>query len=583
MKSVALEIEVCGPLAVRVHGKPLPRLRSYKSLLVLALLALRHGREVQREWLAETLWPDSIFLKAQYNLRRSLSELRTALASESGVLLSPSIRTLQLDMSRCRVDIADLETALQRGDGDCALSTYRGALLEGYSEEWILPERRIREESFLALLETLAAQSPPSQAEQYLRRAHAIQPLRESIYPALMPILASTGNYAELTQLYRELRIRLRDEFNTQPDLAIRSLYERLISERLPPSLTQEVPAIPPPRATYSPPGGPVPLDSTVYVTRLVDRLFQESVERGDSIALLKGPRQTGKSSLLARGVRAAHQAGHTVVVQDITQLDANTLSDPTLFYPALCKTLAYTFEGMEPLSAQLTPSEALERWLRRALQTHPTQRLIWALDGLDSVFSQPWRDDFFALLRSWHNERAFDPDGPWRRLTLALTYSTEAHLFITDPNQSPFNVGTRLFLADFTTEETDRLQRQHGIPLKTPQELERFRSLVGGHPYLTLQGLYALTSLNYTLESLEKTPPSSFSSPFREHLTLLLTLLETPETRAGVTQVLQQKLPLERGLFFRLRSAGILVGETPESATLRCGLYASCFRGALT
>jgi len=31
----------------------------------------------------------------------------------------------------------------------------------------------------------------------------------------------------------------------------------------------------------------------------------------------------------------------------------------------------------------------------------------------------------------------------------MAIAYATEAHMFITDMNQSPFNVGTRLSLAD--------------------------------------------------------------------------------------------------------------------------------------
>src|SRR5260370_17683853 len=70
-----------------------------------------------------------------------------------------------------------------------------------------------------------------------------------------------------------------------------------------------------------------------------------------------------------------------------------------------------------------------------------------------------------FALFRSWHNERALDPSGPWSRLTLAIAYSTEVHLFITDLDQSPFNVGTRLTLDDFTLDQTAELNRPCGPP----------------------------------------------------------------------------------------------------------------------
>jgi predicted ATPase len=42
------------------------------------MLALRLGKEVSREWLASTLWPDSEPEQASYNLRRGLADLRNA-------------------------------------------------------------------------------------------------------------------------------------------------------------------------------------------------------------------------------------------------------------------------------------------------------------------------------------------------------------------------------------------------------------------------------------------------------------------------------------------------------------------------
>jgi DNA-binding SARP family transcriptional activator len=55
--SSPLAIQLFGPLGVQCHGAPLPRLRSRNGLRLLALLTLRHGREVDRTWLAGTLWP----------------------------------------------------------------------------------------------------------------------------------------------------------------------------------------------------------------------------------------------------------------------------------------------------------------------------------------------------------------------------------------------------------------------------------------------------------------------------------------------------------------------------------------------
>jgi DNA-binding SARP family transcriptional activator len=57
-------------------------MRSRKGLWLLALLALRAGRSVEREWLAVALWPDVPQERAAANLRVILSELRHALGSE---------------------------------------------------------------------------------------------------------------------------------------------------------------------------------------------------------------------------------------------------------------------------------------------------------------------------------------------------------------------------------------------------------------------------------------------------------------------------------------------------------------------
>src|SRR5690242_512363 len=57
--AASLVLRLFGPLTVWVKGEPLPRLRSRKGKWLLALLALRAGRQVERDWLAALLWPDS--------------------------------------------------------------------------------------------------------------------------------------------------------------------------------------------------------------------------------------------------------------------------------------------------------------------------------------------------------------------------------------------------------------------------------------------------------------------------------------------------------------------------------------------
>ena len=85
-----LTIQLFGPLRVTVRGEPLPRVRTRSVEWLLALLTLRHGRAVQRSWLAGTLWPESSGSRALQNLRNDLVALRKALGPESGRLQSPA-------------------------------------------------------------------------------------------------------------------------------------------------------------------------------------------------------------------------------------------------------------------------------------------------------------------------------------------------------------------------------------------------------------------------------------------------------------------------------------------------------------
>src|SRR5204863_6992379 len=100
--------------------------------------------------------------------------------------------------------------------------------------------------------------------------------------------------------------------------------------------------------------------------------------------------------------------------------------------------------------------------YMRREVLGRLETHLVWGLDEVDRLFSCPFASEVFGLFRSWHNERALDPAGPWSRLTLAMSYATEAHLFITDLNQSPFNVGTALALRDFTAEQVGELNQRY-------------------------------------------------------------------------------------------------------------------------
>ena len=227
-----------GPFDARVEGTPLQWRRKRKGEWLLALLALRAGREVERGWLAGTLWPESGEAQARTNLRVSLANLRRALGPAAPLLCAPRPHTLALDRAGVTVDVLQFDAAVARADAPGlaeAVALYRGPLLEGCAEEWAFEQRQARELAYLAARERLAAlaleRGETGEAEQHLRRLVAVDPLRESAQRALMQALAAGGSYAAALLCYRELRLRLHRELNAAPDAETQTLFQQLRSE----------------------------------------------------------------------------------------------------------------------------------------------------------------------------------------------------------------------------------------------------------------------------------------------------------------------------------------------------------------
>src|SRR5579859_5019065 len=110
-----LEIRLFGPPSVLIEGEPMPRLKTRKGMWLLALLALRHGRDVDRNWLAGTLWSDNDEAMSLIYLRQTLTDLRKALGPASDRLESSAFRSLRLDLGDADCDVARFDEFVARG------------------------------------------------------------------------------------------------------------------------------------------------------------------------------------------------------------------------------------------------------------------------------------------------------------------------------------------------------------------------------------------------------------------------------------------------------------------------------------
>ena len=333
--------------------------------------------------------------------------------------------------------------------------------------------------------------------------------------------------------------------------------------------------------------GGAVPLGSEFYVTRPADAELLSSISNRDSIVLIKGARQMGKTSLLARGLQYAREQGIPAVSTDLQKFNAADFKSVNTLYLTIAESIADQLKSAADPAASWDqrrgPNANFERFLRREVLARLDTPLVWGLDEVDRLFVTPFGSEVFGLLRSWHNERALDPTCPWSRLTIAIAYATEAHLFITDLNQSPFNVGTRLVLEDFTPMQVAELNRRYHDVIKSQDELNRFYRLVGGHPYLVRRGLHELATRKLSFAAFEdQAARDEFF--YGDHLRRMLVLLaRDPELSAVMRGVLNgQPCPTPES-FERLRSAGLVSGHFPQEARPRCRLYTMYLRRHLT
>jgi hypothetical protein len=128
--------------------------------------------------------------------------------------------------------------------------------------------------------------------------------------------------------------------------------------------------------------------------------------------------------------------------------------------------------------------------------------------------------------------------------------------------------------LVDFTPEQVGELNRRYGSPLKDANELNLFCELLGGQPYLTRRGLHELASHDMKFAEFEAQAARE-DGPFGDHLRrLLVSLAQDPGLCEVVRGLLSGKHSSTTESFYRLRSSGVVGGDSVREMKTRCYLY---------
>src|SRR5712692_1750307 len=163
------QIELLGWLRVVQADRVISRFRTRKAEALLAYLAYFRHRSHPREQLVELLQPEGVPSAGLRRLSVEITVLRRQLEPPGvppGAVLIATRTAIQLNPEACVTDVARFEAALEAAKRAQtpveraqhlagAARLYRGELLPGRFEEWILPEQQRLAEAFLTALHEL--------------------------------------------------------------------------------------------------------------------------------------------------------------------------------------------------------------------------------------------------------------------------------------------------------------------------------------------------------------------------------------------------------------------------------------------
>jgi DNA-binding SARP family transcriptional activator len=294
------------------------RSRSARTLALAAFLVVHAAAPQPRQRIAGLFWPESADAQALTNLRRELHALRHALAGDPCLVVTARDLCWQ-DTGDVRVDLrvfAREADAARQADvagnadaalahADAALAAYRGDLLPGAYDDWVLEARAELQERAVALCAWRTRRGAPAGALDAARLRIRLRPLEEAGYRELMRLQAALGDRAAALGTYHRCASVLERELGVEPDAATRAAMARLLAG---------------PSPAGAPVAGPVGSGVAPFVGRrqergVLDAAWRRAAAGRPGVVLVRGGAGVGKSRLVTEVVHAARRTGAVTAV----------------------------------------------------------------------------------------------------------------------------------------------------------------------------------------------------------------------------------------------------------------------------
>lgn len=225
-----------------------------------------------------------------------------------------------------------------------------------------------------------------------------------------------------------------------------------------------------------------------LYVKRNADYQLREVIQDMGRPGYILVARQMGKTNLLLNAKRTLESENDIFAYIDLSN---RFETDRECFRNIIDIILESNPDKLEPVVKEiysnrerqsLVPHREHVRELRRILSAI-SGKLVINLDEIDSLTAAKYSDKIFAQIRSAYFERVNYKE--FERLGYIISGVAEPSDIIKDKSISPFNIGQKILLGDFTYDEFCSLVEKASLPL-SKEAKDRVFYWVNGNPRLT-------------------------------------------------------------------------------------------------
>jgi len=321
----------------------------------------------------------------------------------------------------------------------------------------------------------------------------------------------------------------------------------------------------------------PIPPDP-LYIERspVEAECFQEITQPG-ALIIIKAPHRMGKSSLMSKILNHASTQQYRTINLSFRAADDEILRSKETFLKwfcySVCNELKLPNSVNESWESYLSDRQNCTKYFEEQVLSQIDQPLVIGLDDIDKLFGHlDIAIEFLSLLRLWY-ETSRNPS-VWRKLRLVLAVSREVDNIPLPPNQSPFNVGLKAELAEFSLQQVQELVKRHQLQW-SKAETEQLMDIVDGHPYLLQMALQFIASGQLTLEKFCQTATTE-EGIYRDHLHKHWRALEQdPDLQMALKQIVAADLPVVLGIKEQSKLCNVGLGELRGNGVIPlCNLY---------